>query len=185
MPSLACPPTPLLEVIVCLESLLRKRSPTSSLFSARLTTYTCSSLWKIYFKRMVSFIFFRFPRIGTVLNVNKARQWFLVVLHSSNQNLAQKKHHEMSRKKSDTTATLKRAVATYMFVIYDCLHSNHLKRLILGKLRKYLWNHCGLTPTLHPGIDVSSNFKSAVTQCCKFLWNTFWKSLQQHLNTML
>ena len=41
---IACPPTPLLEVIVCLESLLRKRSPTSSLFSARLTTYTCSSL---------------------------------------------------------------------------------------------------------------------------------------------
>ena len=41
---LAWPPTPLLEVIVCLESLLRKRSPTSSLLSAHLTTYTSHSL---------------------------------------------------------------------------------------------------------------------------------------------
>ena len=32
-----------------------------------------------------------------------------------------------------------------------------------------------------PGIDVSSsNFEAEVTQCCKFLWNTFWESLQQH-----
>ena len=82
--------------------------------------------------------------------------------------------------KSDTTATANRAAAYYEFVIYHCLHSNLLMKLTLGKLRKYLWNHCGLTPTLPPGIDVSSNFKSEVTQCCKFLWNTFWESLQQH-----
>ena len=78
MPSLACPRTPLLEVIVCFESLLRKRSPTSSLLSAHLTTYTCSSLWKIYFNRLVSFLFFRFPKIGAVLYVNKENNDFLL-----------------------------------------------------------------------------------------------------------